>query len=225
MGKEHDIRNPFTIEGDFDLVVHNASIVSSTEGLNNPHETYETNIMGTVNTLEYCRKNRTPIIFISSCKVQPDSRGAWGSYGVSKVCGEAIVKDYWKIYGVPYIIVRPASIYGITQDGTSALGWITWFIKAHVHMYEVKVEGNGTQTRDSIHVKDLVDLLTRMVFSFYEGANQIYEAGNGEDGAISVNELIEHLSDKGPELKKSYTSYRRGDPISLNMNPEKAEKV
>jgi nucleoside-diphosphate-sugar epimerase len=72
MGRDKDVRIPANFKGinDIDLVIHNAGIVSSLKGLEDPHTTYETNIMGTVNVLEFCRKKRTPLIFISSCKVE-----------------------------------------------------------------------------------------------------------------------------------------------------------
>ncbi|OPY29659.1 MAG: dTDP-glucose 4,6 dehydratase [Methanobacterium sp. PtaU1.Bin242] len=228
MGRDKDVRIPANFKGinDIDLVIHNAGIVSSLKGLEDPHTTYETNIMGTVNVLEFCRKKRTPLIFISSCKIEPTSRLSWGSYGVSKVAGELIVKDYWKIYGVPYIIVRPASIYGMTQDGVSILGWITWFIKAAIHDYEINIEGDGEQRRDSIHVEDLGNLLVKMAGLFYEGANKAYEVGWGEEGTISVNELIRCLEKKsGKKLKTKTVSNRRGDPNSLIMSPEETNAV
>lgn len=231
MGREYDVRdkNSFSKiskKGEFDLVIHNASIVSSVKSIDDPHTTYETNLMGTVNVLELCKKNKTPIIFMSSCKVQPNSRESLGSYGVSKICGELIVKDYWKIYGVPYIIVRPASIYGISQDGTSILGWITWFIKAAIHGYKIDIEGDGEQLRDSIFVEDLVDLIIKMVSTFYEGANEVYEAGLGISGTISVNWLIDYLQKRvNKPANKHYTLTRRGDPYSLIMNPEKTMRI
>lgn len=205
-----------------DLIVHNASIVSSVKGIEDPRNTFETNIMGTVNVLEYAKKNRTPVLFISSCKIQPNSRGALGSYGVSKVAGEEIVQDYWKIYGVPYIILRPASIYGVSQNGVSILGWITWFIKAAIHGYKIKIENDGNQTRDSIHVQDLADLILKIIPTFYEGANEIYEVGGGEEEAISINDLVEYLKEKsGIEIRTQASPTRRGDPYSLVMDPSK----
>jgi CDP-paratose 2-epimerase len=228
MGRDKDVRIPANFKGidDIDLVIHNAGIVSSLKGIEDPHTTYETNIMGTVNVLEFCKKKRTPIIFVSSCKVEPSSRGSFGSYGVSKIAGEFIVKDYWKIYGVPYIIVRPASIYGMTQDGVSILGWITWFIKAAIQDYEINIEGDGEQVRDSIHVEDLSDLLLKMVALFYEGAIKTYEVGGGEDESISVNELIKHLENKiERKLKTKFVSSRKGDPASLIMDPEATMEI
>ncbi len=228
MGRDKDVRIPANFKGinDIDLVIHNAGIVSSLKGLEDPHTTYETNIMGTVNVLEFCRKKRTPLIFISSCKVEPTSRLSWGSYGVSKVAGEAIIKDYWKTYGVPYIIVRPASIYGMAQDGVSILGWITWFIKATIHDYEIGIEGDGNQERDSIHVDDLSRLIVKMANLFFEGANETYEVGWGRDGTISVNDLIRYLERKsGKKLKTVNKPNRRGDPDSLIMSPDLANLI
>jgi UDP-glucose 4-epimerase len=222
MGRTKDVRfeKNFRDLIDADLVIHNAGIVSSVKGIEDPRTTYETNIMGTVNVLEYCKKRRTPLIFISSCKVQPNSRDALGSYGVSKIAGELIVKDYWKVYGVPYIMIRPGSIYGISQDGVSILGWITWFIKAVVHDFEISIEGDGEQIRDSIYVDDLSDLIVRMSSTFYEGAIKTYDAGWGY--GISVNDVVKYLEKKtGKKMKVKYIDTRRGDPYSLIMSPRK----
>lgn len=215
----------FDKAGDVDLIVHTAGIVSSALSLEEPRDTYEVNIMGTVNVLEYARKARTPVIHFSSCKVEPNRRGVYGSYGVSKVCMEKIVKDYWRIYGVPYILLRPASIYGPTQDGSEILGWMTWFIKAALAGQEITINGDPCIARDSIYIDDLMHLLLKMVDCFYEGCNKTYEVGGGEEFTISLEQALDFVKDLSGPIKSRLGRYRRGDPESLIMDPSETKEI
>lgn len=218
-----DVRKPIAISSDtIDMIIHTASIVSSVQALGDPHLTYETNVMGTVNVMEFARKNRIPVINFSSCKIEPNSRGVRGPYGASKIIAEEITMDYWKCYGVPSISLRPASIYGPTQDGTEMLGWMTWFVKAILNGEEININGTDELERDSIFIDDLVGLVLRIVDNFYEGCKgaTYYEVGNPKDGVITLKDAIKVIEEHtGKKAKKiNYTHYRKADPVSLIMS-------
>ena len=66
---------------------------------------------------------------------------------------ETYLRLYNQLYGVPYVINRPSSVYGPLQDGSDDGGWVTWFIKAKCTNQMINLYGDGTHT-----CKELFDL-------------------------------------------------------------------
>lgn len=106
-----------------DLVVHLAAHAKVYELVEQPHRALE-NIEMTFNVLDFCRKNRLPIIFSSSREVYGDVHHhlteescadfvvAESPYSASKISGEALIYSYAKCYSLPYLVFRFSNVYG-----------------------------------------------------------------------------------------------------------------
>lgn len=111
------------VEGKFDLVLHLAAYAKVFELVEHPDRALE-NIVMCFNTLEYCRKTATPIIFGSSREVygdiqrhitderQADFVVAESPYSASKIAGEALIYSYAQCYKLPYLVFRFSNVYG-----------------------------------------------------------------------------------------------------------------
>jgi UDP-glucose 4-epimerase len=110
---------------DCDFVVHLAAISRVDESLISPITTFEVNVIGTLNILEYCRKLHSKLIFASSwmvydpeeaAKKKPlteDARvGPITMYGLSKLVGEQYCRLYHLLYNVRSLILRFSNVYG-----------------------------------------------------------------------------------------------------------------
>lgn len=111
------------VTGKFDVVLHLAAYAKVFELVEHPHRALE-NLVMCFNTLEYCRRTNTPIIFGSSREVYGDIHRhvteeeeadfvvAESPYSASKISGEAYIYSYAECYGLPYLVFRFSNVYG-----------------------------------------------------------------------------------------------------------------
>jgi nucleoside-diphosphate-sugar epimerase len=111
------------VTGKFDIVVHLAAHAKVFELVEQPHRALE-NLVMCFNTLEYCRRTNTPIIFGSSREVYGDIHRhvteeeeadfvvAESPYSASKISGEAYIYSYAECYNLPYLVFRFSNVYG-----------------------------------------------------------------------------------------------------------------
>ena len=145
LDREHVIKS---LEG-FNFVIHFAGIADIGESKEKPLETIETNIIGTANLLEGCRKNKIEkFIFASSVYVF----SKYGSfYGKSKQACELLIEEYQNEFNLDYIHVRYGSLYGPrAQEWNGLKKYISEIIKNK----QIDFSGNGEEKSEYIHVKD-----------------------------------------------------------------------
>ncbi|MEM3356597.1 MAG: GDP-mannose 4,6-dehydratase [Candidatus Bathyarchaeia archaeon] len=148
-----------------DLIFHLAAQVVVPYSMENPIEDFETNARGTLNVLEKARKDDARVVFTSSAAVYgntpmlptPESHGysPASCYGLSKVVGEQYCNMYSKQYGLDITILRLANVYGPRCHGV-----IEDFLnKISRNPKKLEIIGSGMQSRDFVHVFDVVDAL------------------------------------------------------------------
>ena len=148
-----------------DLIYHLAAQVVVPYSMENPIEDFETNARGTLNVLEKARKDDARVVFASSAAVYgnttqlptPETNGFSpdSCYGLSKVVGEEYCNMYSKQYGLDITILRFANVYGPKCHGV-----IEDFLnKISRNPEELEIIGTGMQSRDFVHVYDVVEAL------------------------------------------------------------------
>ncbi|MEM2999104.1 MAG: GDP-mannose 4,6-dehydratase [Candidatus Bathyarchaeia archaeon] len=148
-----------------DVIFHLAAQVVVPYSMENPIEDFETNARGTLNVLEKARKDDARVVFTSSAAVYgntpvlptPESYGysPASCYGLSKVVGEQYCNMYSKQYGLDIAILRLANVYGPRCHGV-----IEDFLnKISRNPEKLEIIGSGMQSRDFVHVFDVVDAL------------------------------------------------------------------
>lgn len=171
--------------GSYDMVMHLAANSDVRFGSKDPVVDFRTNDMGTVNLLEYMRKEDTPeIAFASSSTVYgeaeiiptPESYGPYrpiSSYGASKAAGESYIFAYSHYYGIRGSIFRFANVVG----KNSTHGVIYDFIrKLQSNPMELEILGDGSQKKSYIHVTDCIGA---MLFIHSLGLkSDVYNLGN-----------------------------------------------
>ena len=156
LDREHVIKS---LEG-FNFVIHFAGIADIGESKEKPLETIETNIIGTANLLEGCRKNKIEkFIFASSVYVF----SKYGSfYGKSKQACELLIEEYQNEFSLDYIHVRYGSLYGPrAQEWNGLKKYISEIIKNK----QIDFSGNGEEKREYIHVKDAAIMTANLLES------------------------------------------------------------
>ena len=148
-----------------ELIFHLAAQVVVPYSMENPIEDFETNARGTLNVLEKARKDDSRIIFASSAAVYgnpsimptPESYGfhPFSCYGLSKVVGEEYCEMYAKQYGLDVTVLRFANVYGSRCHGVIS----DFFDKISQNRSRLEIIGTGLQSRDFVHVSDVVEAL------------------------------------------------------------------
>jgi UDP-glucose 4-epimerase len=172
-----------------DLIYHLAAQVVVPYSMENPTEDFETNARGTLNVLEKARKDDAKLVFASSAAVYgnttklptPESYGydPASCYGLSKVVGEQYCNMYSKQYGLDISIVRFANVYGPRCHGV-----IQDFLdKISRNPEQLEIIGTGQQSRDFVHVSDVVEALT-LVATSEKALGKTFNIGFGKTTKI-----------------------------------------
>jgi UDP-glucose 4-epimerase len=190
-----DIRNKGDIldiirDEQIDTCIHLAAIVSVLDSINQPDNIIDVNINGTFNMLDACSKTKVRnFIFSSSCAVYGDSNNLplsennplmpLSPYGASKAAGEALLSSYVSTKKIQNAIsLRFFNVYGENQNPQYA-GVITKFIELLSKGLAPTIFGDGEQTRDFIHVSDVVEAIISAAETTREKKN-VDIARNGE---------------------------------------------
>ena len=107
-------------------------------------------------------------------------------YAASKLAGEALTLSYGHAYGLPVTVVRPFNTYGPYQRSVGEGGVVAIFTRRSLLGEELRIYGDGTQTRDLLYVTDCARFVAEALLSD-AATGRVLNAGTGHD--VSVNEL------------------------------------
>lgn len=149
-----------------DIIFHLAALTSVPESIETPLPYHTTNIMGTYNVLEAARVKRAHgVIFSSSAAIYGSQKGLLSEdakphpespYATQKLVGETLCESYAIRYGLPSVALRYFNVYGVGNHEEGSYAPVTArFLKAKREGKNLSVVGDGEQTRDFIHVKNI----------------------------------------------------------------------
>jgi nucleoside-diphosphate-sugar epimerase len=173
-------------------VVHLAGRTFVPESWTSPMDFYDTNVMGTVNVLDFCRRKRIPLTFVSSYvygkpRTLPIDEShpvqAFNPYSHSKILAEQVVGYFADHFGVGATIVRPFNVYGPGQDDRFLLP--TLVRQALDPGCARIVVRDARPRRDFLHVRDFNALLLATIDREPGG---IFNAGSGQ--SVGIPELV-----------------------------------
>lgn len=219
-----DVTLPFDA-GVVDQIYNLACPASPIHYVKDPIETIKTNVLGTMNMLEYARKYKARFLQASTSEVygdpmvHPQPENYWGNvntigpracYDEGKRCAETLCYDYSKKYGVDAKIVRIFNTYGPRmqfEDGRA----LPNFIKQALLNEVLTIAGNGSQTRSLMYIDDLVAGLVAMmqIDNFFGPVN----LGN-PDEELTMKKLAEEIITAcGSKSLISYYDLPKDDPL------------
>jgi len=234
VGDVRDYRLVESIMGHMDMVIHCAAQVSVAKSVEDPLFDAENNAIGTLNLLEAARRSKKVkrFIYISSAAVYgipehiPMSEDhpcrPISPYGVSKLAGELYSRIFHELYDVPTVCIRPFNVYGKNQYSNSYSGVILIFLDRISRGLPLVVYGDGKQTRDFVHVHDLVDMIV-LAAECEEAVGETFNCGTGRE--VSIHELAKMMiSISGKNLEIKHAACRTGDIRRSCADIRKAEK-
>ena len=193
----------------YDFVIHLAAQTSVSQSIADPKTTTDIIVDGTVNVLKSCVKtNVKNLIFSSSAAVYGNSPDApisensqlspVSSYGASKLVAEYNLQAFSRSFGLNCISLRLFNVYGNGQSSETVV--IRKFLKNISKDLPLEIFGDGTQTRDFVHVSDVIQAFSCAIKNIEAKCGEVYNIGSGK--ATSINELASLLiSSKGKDLQ------------------------
>lgn len=200
---------------DIDAVFHIAAVADVNDVLMEPIHAGNVNAMGTLNVLEAARsRNVRRVIYASTSWVYSDTKEnvvdedtpippPLHLYTATKLAGEHYCRSYAALYHLPFTILRYGIPYGPRSRGRTV---IPAFIEKAIKGEPIVIDGDGSQFRQFIYVKDLAK--GNVLALADAAAGRTYNL----DGAkkITVKEIAEAVVKVfGGEIR--YTSARPGD--------------
>ncbi|RYH01055.1 NAD-dependent epimerase/dehydratase family protein [Salipiger sp. IMCC34102] len=184
-----------------DIIVHLAANTGVAPSVENPRLDNEMNVGGTLNMLEGARAaGVSRFVFASSgapagiCEppiTEDISPRPISPYGASKLAGEAYCCAYATSFGVPTVALRFSNIYGPRSWRKGSV--VAAFIRQALAGEPITVNGDGSQTRDFIHVNDLTRAI-RLAATHGAASGELYQISTGRE--TSVNELLALLEER-----------------------------
>ena len=245
----NDITDKFNLErtflkGNFHAVIHLAAKTGALIGDEFPEVYIDTNIVGTNNIVQMCKKHKVDnLIFYSSSGVlggdvngkglkEDSSISPKTLYGVTKAAGELLVKAS----GLNYVIVRPFTVYG-ELNGRRDMVIYKWIDQIKSGK-AITFFGDGDTTRGYTYIEDITNATVKLVEMFFEGwrAETVINIGGSE--IVSLEKMfsifcrfcerheivhnVEMLPLSSNDIKDSYadTTYAKnliGFSPSINM--------
>lgn len=182
-----------------DFIFHLAAQPIVDKAIENPIETFESNIMGTVHTLEAARAwgKVRGIIVTSSDKAYgkipkaKETKPLSGDhpYEVSKASADLIASTYSKTYGMPIVVTRFGNVYGEGDLNFNRI--VPGIIKSLVHNSDLEVRSDGQYVRDYVYVGDIVEACVLLAQNVKKLSGEAFNISSREN--LSVLGLIEQI--------------------------------
>ncbi len=166
-----DIRDPASAELVRDekpvAISHHAAQMSVSRSVAEPVFDAEVNVMGSLNLLRPAAQTGSRVVFASTGGAlygdaamipTPETAPAWpvSPYGISKLAIEHYLFGFRQQYGLSYAALRYANVYGPRQNPHGEAGVVAIFCEGLLGRRSFRIHGPGTDTRDYVHVSDVV---------------------------------------------------------------------
>lgn len=219
---------------DVDVVIHLAAQPSVPLSISNFKTSSTSNLLGTVNVIDYCCNHQIPLIYASSSAIYGGlefgndkslKMDILSPYAADKYCMELYAKTANKLYQLSSIGLRFFNVYGPRQDPSSPYsGVISIFIDRLLNGESVTING-GYQTRDFIYVHDVIEIIYKAIAVTKQDV--VCEQVNVLTGdSVSVDFLLDTLVEKiDCDVEKIYQDLPNGDPEKSNGSTDKIKTI
>ncbi len=186
-----------------DYVFHLAALPRVQYSIDNPIETNEVNVGGMLNVLMAAKNGGVGRLVYSA------SSSAYGNqetmplhedlptrplspYGLQKYIGEHYARVFNEVYGLPTVALRYFNVYGPRLDPNGAYALVIGkFLKQRSEGVPITITGDGEQTRDFTHVRDVVRANMLAATSPNVGKGEVMNIGAGRNSSINrIAQLI-----------------------------------
>ncbi len=235
---EGDVRDPKTLRKAIkgcDYVLHLAGIPGVGRSVQSPEETIDVIASGTLHVLVAARDMKVKrVIFASSCAVYGESPvlpkeetmlpTPYSPYGAAMLIGEDLMRVFYATYRLETVSLRLFNTYGpreLVDDDAS--GVIAKYIGAILRAKAPAVHGDGKQSRDFVHVSDVVEAF-RLACTAPKAEGEVFNIASGS--RVSITGLLAMLNQLlDLDVQPDYQDSRPADVRHSLAETIKAQEV
>ncbi|ELZ21249.1 NAD-dependent epimerase/dehydratase family protein [Natrinema limicola] len=228
-----DVRDPIAVQEaarGVDIIFHHAALVSVSQSVDAPRQSNETNLEASLLLLEQARQEDARVVVASSAAVygHPDElpisetarTNPTSPYGVQKLALDQYTRLYEELYGLETVALRYFNVYGPRQQGPYS-GVISTFLEQARAGEPITIEGDGQQSRDFVHVSDVIRANLRAATT--DAVGEAYNVGTGQ--RTTIEELAETIRDAtGSSSPIVHRKPRAGDIRHSGADTSKATR-
>ena len=218
-------------------ILHLAAQSSGPKSFEEPDLDVQINVLGTVNLINFCKKNKVKkFIYASSFTVYGDNKGTEvlneesscnpkSFYAVSKYASEKYLQILCEKFSIKWNIIRMFNVYGPGQDMKRIDQGIVSIYLNYIKNYKVlPVKGSLERFRDLIYIDDVIDAWV-LCLKDKKNYNQIFNLGSGEKTYVKdmIKEIIK-LYKKENKIKVKVIDSTPGDIKGCYANIEKIKR-
>jgi UDP-glucose 4-epimerase len=215
---------------DVDHVFHLAADARIQPSILNPRHAAEVNIMGTLNVLQACHKNKVKRIIYSSTssvygltdKIPTDENVPYNClnpYASTKLGGEELVKCFTRVYGLDSCIFRYFNVYGERSPVSGPYSLVIGiFLSQRKQGKPLTVVGKGECFRDFVYVKDVVEVNVKAMTHEPLIDGDVFNIGFGSN--LQILDVARSISQD-----IVFVPYRQGEARSTCADIAKARAI
>jgi UDP-glucose 4-epimerase len=216
-----------------EVVNHHAAQIKVKASLEDPFFDVQLNVLGSVLLLDFCRRTGVKkFIYASSGGAQygemekdpfleTQRSRPFSVYGASKYAVEIYADVFAQNFGMEYVILRYANVYGPRQDALGEGGVGAIFTYGMLKQSDLQIFGDGYNVRDYVYVKDVA---RANLLALDYSKNDIFNIGTGV--GTTTNELFEILArTTGYTKPPKKIVARLGDLQKSILDPSRAAKL
>jgi UDP-glucose 4-epimerase len=214
-----------------EVVFHYAAQIDLRRSVENPIENAKINILGTLNILENCKKLKVKkLIFASTggaiygdADILPTpetySELPLSPYGIAKLTIEKYLNYYYKIFGLPFVSLRLANVYGPRQNPKGEAGVIAIFTDKMLFKKQPIINSNGKQTRDFVFIDDVIEA---NILAMESNKIGIFNIGTAKE--TDINTIFKKLKElTGSKCKEIHGPEKEGEQKRSCLDYSKAK--
>lgn len=203
----------------FEVMHHLAAQMDVRRSVADPSYDADVNVRGLLNLMEAGRRNGLRKVVFSSTggaiygepehAPQREDHGLnpLSPYGITKLCSEKYLFFYEQTHGIQWVALRYGNVYGPRQNPHGEAGVVAIFAERMLAGQQPVINGDGLQTRDYVHVHDVVSANMK---ALNHAGSGIFNVGTSVE--TDVNTLFRILRDTlAPDMPESHGPGKPGE--------------
>jgi nucleoside-diphosphate-sugar epimerase len=224
---EELIQDPESTSGELEAVINLAARAGVRQSVLNPWVYYETNLTGTLNLLELCRRQGIKKFILASTSSvygneaplptpeDANSNFPLQPYAASKKGAEALCHSYHFLYGIDVTVFRYFTVYGPAgRPDMSMFRFTQWIYEGK----PLRLNGSGEQSRGFTYIDDIA---RGTILGLKPVGYEIINLGGHE--SITINDLIQRLESRIG--KQAVIEHLPADPADMVANWADVQKA
>ncbi|MBI5475757.1 MAG: NAD-dependent epimerase/dehydratase family protein [Ignavibacteriales bacterium] len=217
----------------FDAIIHHAAQMDVRKSVENPKFDADVNIVGSINLLENAKEfGVQKFIFASTGGAIYGEQDYFPAdekhpvrplspYGIAKLAVEKYLFYYHAVFGLQYIALRYANVYGPRQNPHGEAGVVAIFASKMLDENQPVINGDGSQTRDYVFVADVV---RANLLALNYPQSDTFNVGTGIES--DVNTLFHHIRELSrSKCKDLHADAKKGEQLRSVLDYKKIKSV